>query len=177
MIVNILIVCKFIEDQKVEYCELIEGQKVEYCELIEDQKVEYCEVEIIEHQKVENINMLKSSRDEKYSLDLSKKKLKIIARERGVKNYENLSKSRLIKEINKLKSSKGQKKHRKGVSSLLLKGKRSIGFKPRKKKAKKMFISQQRLVVLLVIILLNTKVIVKMLNQYQLLDILILLDI
>ena len=34
----------------------------------------------------------------------------MIARERGVKNYENLSKSRLIREINKLKPSKGLKK-------------------------------------------------------------------
>ena len=52
------------------------------------------------------MNMSKSS----IGLDLSKKELKVIARERGVKNYENLSKSRLIKEINKLKPSKGQKK-------------------------------------------------------------------
>ena len=89
---------------------------------------------------VENINMLKSSRDETYSLDLSKKELKIIARERGVKNYENLSKNRLIKEINKLKSSKGPKKPRKVVSSLLLKGKRILDLN-QEKKAKKMFIS------------------------------------
>ena len=33
------------------------------------------------------------------SLILSKKELRVIAGERGVKNYENLSRSRLIKEI------------------------------------------------------------------------------
>ena len=54
--------------------------------------------------------MLKSSGDEIKKLRLSKKELKVIARERGVKNYKNISKSRLIKEINKLKPSKGLKK-------------------------------------------------------------------
>ena len=115
---------EIIEDQKVEYCEIIEDQKVEYCEIIEDQKVE-----IIDYQKVEDINMPKSG----YEINLSKEELRLIARERGVKKYENISKSRLIKEINKLKPSKGLKKAKKIVSCLLLKGKRSIGFKPRKK--------------------------------------------
>ena len=145
-----LIGCEYI------VCEIIEDHKVEYCKIIEDQRVEYCEVE--------DINMLKS--DEIKKLNLSKKELRLIARERGVKNYENISKSRLIKDINKLKPSKGLKKEekpRKIVGSLLLKGKSSIGFKPRKK-AKKMFTNQQRLVMLLVIILLNTKVIVKKTN-------------
>ena len=54
--------------------------------------------------------MLKSSGDEIKKLRLSKKELKVIARERGVKNYKNISKSRLIKEISKLKPSKGLKK-------------------------------------------------------------------
>ena len=57
--------------------------------------------------------MLKSSRNESgeiKKLNLSKKELKIIARERGVKDYGNLSKSSLMKEINKLKPSKGPKK-------------------------------------------------------------------
>ena len=52
--------------------------------------------------------MLKS--DEIKKLNLSKKELRLTARERGVKNYENISKSRLIKEINKLKTSKELKK-------------------------------------------------------------------
>ena len=39
-----------------------------------------------------------------------KKVLKRIAVERGVKNFENLSKSELIKEINKLEPAKGPKK-------------------------------------------------------------------
>ena len=41
--------------------------------------------------------MLKSSGSGIKKLDLSKKELKVTARERGVKNYENLSKSRLIR--------------------------------------------------------------------------------
>ena len=53
--------------------------------------------------------MFKSSRSEIKKLKLSKEELRVIAREKGVKNYENISKSRLIKEINKLKPSKGLK--------------------------------------------------------------------
>ena len=144
-----LIVCRVIEDQKVECCELIEDQKAEYCEfiecyedvfceVIEDKSVEYREIiedqeakfcEVIEDQKVElieiedrkdkvikyneDINMLKSSRnesDEIKKLNFSKKELKVIAREIGVKNYKNLSKIKLIREINKIKPSKGPKK-------------------------------------------------------------------
>ena len=60
------------------------------------------DAEIIDGKKVEDINMLKSSR----RLVLPKRILKVIARERGVKNYENLSKSELIKEISKLKPAK-----------------------------------------------------------------------
>ena len=41
--------------------------------------------------------MLKLSRDEIKKLNLSKEELRIITRERGIKNYENNSKSRLIK--------------------------------------------------------------------------------
>ena len=114
---------EIIEDQRVEYCEIIKDQKVEYCEIIEDQKVECCEiiedqkVQIIDYQKVEDIP--KSG----YEINLSKEELRLIARERGVNKYENISKSRLIKEINKLKPSKGLKKPKKIVSSLLLKGK------------------------------------------------------
>ena len=55
--------------------------------------------EIIYDKKFDDIRMLKSSR----RLVLPKRILKVIARERGVKNYENLTKSELIKEANKLK--------------------------------------------------------------------------
>ena len=60
------------------------------------------DVEIIDNKKVEDIKMSKLSR----RLVLPKRILKVIARERGVKNYENLTKSELIKEANKLKPSK-----------------------------------------------------------------------
>ena len=62
--------------------------------------------EIIDDKKVEDIRMSKSSR----RLVLPKRILKVIARERGFKNYENLPKSELIKKINKLKPAKGPKK-------------------------------------------------------------------
>ena len=58
------------------------------------------------------------------------KELKAIARKIGVKNYENLSRIRLVEEIDKLE----ELKKKKIVSSLLLKEKKSIGFKPRKGK-------------------------------------------
>ena len=141
--------CEIIEDQKVECCELIEDQKVHYyglindqkdelienvesSELIDDQKDECCEiiehkkVEIIRHQKVEDINMLKSSRKESdkiKGLGLTMKELKAIARKRGVKNHENLSKIRLVGETDKLEPSKELKK-KKIVSSLLFRGKK-----------------------------------------------------
>ena len=146
--VEIIEWCGIIEDQKIEYCETIEDQKVEYCEIIEDEKVEYYEliedqkVEIIEHQKVEDINMFKSSRSEMKKINLSKEELRVIARERGVKNYDNISKSRLIKVINKLKPSKGLKKEENPIkifSSLLLKQKRNIRFEPRKKSKKDVY--------------------------------------
>ena len=60
------------------------------------------DVEIIDDKKVEDIRMSKSSR----RLVLPKRILKVIARERGFKNYENLTKSELIKEANELKLSK-----------------------------------------------------------------------
>ena len=68
------------------------------CELI-DETIEHKKIEIIRRQKVEDINMLKSSRNESdkiKELGLTMKKLKAIARKRGVKNYENLSRIRLI---------------------------------------------------------------------------------
>ena len=69
--------------------------------------------------------MLKSSRNESNKiteLGVTVEELKAIARKRVVKNYENLSRIRLVEEIDKLKPSKGIKK-KKIVSSLLLKGK------------------------------------------------------
>ena len=60
------------------------------------------DVEIIDDKKVEDIRMSKSSR----RLVLPKRILKVIARERCFKNYENLTKSELIKEANELKLSK-----------------------------------------------------------------------
>ena len=63
------------------------------------------------------------------------KELKAIARKIGVKNYENLSRIRLVEEINKLEPSNELKKE-KIVSKLLLKAKKRIGFKPRKGKKK-----------------------------------------
>ena len=102
--------------------------------------------------------MLKSSRDEIKKLELSKKELRVIARERGVKNYENISKSRLIKEIKKLKPSKRSQKivfgkytkkddnfelKRKDIrksfrskKDILRKEKRSVEFKPKKQSKK-----------------------------------------
>ena len=70
--------------------------------------------------------MLKPSRNESNKikeLGLTMKELKVIARKRGVKNYENLSRIRLVEEIDKLEASKELKK-KKIVSSLLLKGKK-----------------------------------------------------
>ena len=96
-------------EYKAEYCEVDyeyeHKQEVDYIKsrpfLID---CEYTVCEIIEDQKIEDINMLKS--DEIKKLNLSKEELRLIARERGVKKYESISKSRLIKEINKLKPSK-----------------------------------------------------------------------
>ena len=116
-----------------ECCEIIEHQEVDFCEIIENQKVE-----LIEHQKTENINMLKSSKNESdkiKELGLTLEELKAISRKRDVKNYENLSRIRLVKEIDKLEPSK-QLKKKKIVSSLLSKQKRSIKFKPIKSKKK-----------------------------------------
>ena len=98
----------------LEYDEIIE-EKIECCEST-DQNDEYCEIiedGIIKHQKVKNINMLKSSRNESNKikeLGLTMKELKAIARKRGVKNYENLSRIRLVEETDKLEPPKEFKK-------------------------------------------------------------------
>ena len=60
------------------------------------------EYKVTEHQKVEDINMLKSVKNESdkiKELGLTMKELKAIARKIGVKNYENLSKIRLVEEL------------------------------------------------------------------------------
>ena len=63
--------CEIINDQKdelienIEPSELINDQKHECCELI-DEIIEHKKISIIRHQKVEDINMLKSSRNESH---------------------------------------------------------------------------------------------------------------
>ena len=84
--------------------------------------------EIIKHQKAEDIKMPKSSKNESdkiKELGLTMEELKSIARKIGIKNYENLSRIELVKEIDKLEPSKESKK-KKITSSLLLKGKKRI---------------------------------------------------
>ena len=83
--------------------------------------------------------MLKSSRNESNKikeLELTMKELKATARKRSAKNYGNLSRIKLVEEIDKLEPSKELKK-KKIVSSLLLKEKENIGFKSTKKVNKK----------------------------------------
>ena len=169
------------------------------------------EYKIIEHQKVEDINMLKSLKNESdktKELGLKMKELKAIARKIGVNNYENLSRIRLVEEIDKLEQSKESKK-KLTVSSLLLKGKNVLDLSQEKVKRKitkkealevnlkktkqkqetvdklyikilanlkKMFTNQKRFIVHLMIVMLNIKVMVIEINQYQLLDILIILE-
>ena len=97
------------------------------------------EDEIIKHKKVEDIKMPKSSKNESdkiKELGLTMEELKSIARKIGIKYYENLSRIELVKEIDKLEPSKESKK-KKITRSLLLKGKKSIGFKPKKKSKKR----------------------------------------
>ena len=97
------------------------------------------EDEIIKHKKVEDIKMPKSSKNESdkiKELGLTREELKSIARKIGIKYYENLSRIELVKEIDKLEPSKESKK-KKITRSLLLKGKKSIGFKPKKKSKKR----------------------------------------
>ena len=96
-----------------EYNELIEGHY---------QKAD----EVIKHQKAEDIEMPKSSKNECDKIKefgLTMEELKSIARKISVKNYENLSRIELVKEIDKLEPPKESKK-KKITSSLLLKGKK-----------------------------------------------------
>ena len=90
---------ELINEQKDE-CNESTDQKDECCELINNQ-----EVEIIKDQKVEDIKMpksLKNESDKIRELGLTMQELKVIARKRCVKNYENLSRIELVKEIDKL---------------------------------------------------------------------------
>ena len=76
--------------------------------------------EIIKRQKVEDINLPKSSKNESdkiKGLGLTMKELKSIAGKIGIKNYEILSRIELVKEIDKLEPSKESKK-KKITSSL-----------------------------------------------------------
>ena len=76
--------------------------------------------------------MSKSSKiesDKTMQSGLTMEELKATARKIGVKNYENLSRIRLVEEIDKVEASK-ELKNEKVASSLLLKGKKKIGFKP-----------------------------------------------
>ena len=61
------------------------------------------------------------------------KELKAIVRKIGFKNYENLSRIRLVEEIDKLEQSK-ELKNKKIVSSLLLKGKKILDLNQKKQK-------------------------------------------
>ena len=70
------------------------------------------------------------------------KELKAIARKIDVNDYENLSRITLVEEIDKLEPSKEFKK-KKLVSSLLLKGKKNIRFKPKKSKKDPVKISKK----------------------------------
>ena len=91
--------------------------------------------------------MLKSSKNESdkiKELGLTMEELKSIARKIGIKNHENLSRIELVKKIDKLEPSKESKK-KKINSSLLLKGKKRIGFKPKKKAKKSIEIKHKKI--------------------------------
>ena len=60
------------------------------------------------------------------------KELKAIARKIGVKNYENLSRIRLVEEIDKIEPSKELKK-KKIVSSLLFRGNKKLDLSLKKR--------------------------------------------
>ena len=122
------------DDKKDECNELIDNKKDECCELINNQ-----EVEITEDQKIDDINMLQSSRNESNKikeLGLTIKELKAIARKIGVKNYENLSRIRLVEEIDKLEPSK-ELKRKKIVSSLLFRVKKILDLNLKKSEQKR----------------------------------------
>ena len=75
--------------------------------------------------------MPKSSKNESdkiKELGLTMEELKSNAGKIGIKNYENLSRIELVKEVDKSEQAKELKK-KKIASSLLLRGKKNIGFK------------------------------------------------
>ena len=114
---------------------------IEYNEIIKDQYQKADE--ITKHQKVEDIKMPKSSKNESdkiKELGLTMEELKSIAREIGIKNYGNLSRIELVKEIDKLEPPKESKK-KKITSSLLLKGKK-MDLSLKKENLKKTFTIQ-----------------------------------
>ena len=107
---------------------------IKHNELIEDQYQNADE--IMKHQKVEDIKMPKSSKNESdkiKELRLTIEELKSIARNTGVKNYENLSRIELVKEIDKSEPTKESKK-KKITSILLLKGKKILDLNQKKAK-------------------------------------------
>ena len=81
-----------------------EGKEHIIYETIKDKIIGFCK--IIEDQMAEDINMIRIER----KLNLTKDELKVLAIVRGVKNYENLSKRKLIEQINKLKTAEIIKK-------------------------------------------------------------------
>ena len=105
--------------------------------------------EIIKHQKVEYIKIPKSSKNESdkiKELELTMEELKSITKKIGIKNYENLSKIELVKEINKLEPPK-KSKRKKITSSLLLKGKKELDLNLKKESKtifKKIILSKKK---------------------------------
>ena len=90
-----------------------------------------------EDQKVEDINMLKSLGNESDKINLTKRELRVIARKRVVKNYENHSKRELIKEIKQTKPFQNlsfEKILSEGYAKKYELGRKYIGFKKEKRK-------------------------------------------
>ena len=105
---------EIIEEERIECCK-VEEKKVELTKEIEELMSDTTkkDVEIIKYQKIKDINMSKSSVsefDKIKKLNLTVEELRAIPRRRGVKNYENLPRIGLVKEINRLYLSKELKK-------------------------------------------------------------------
>ena len=142
LINDLVISCELINNEDDDNDDdIYEGIKYLFDEKIMYYYFKQKDDEIIKHQKVEDIKMPKSSKnesDKRKELGLIMEDLKSIARKTGIKNYENLSSIELVKEIDKLEPSK-ESKGKKTTSNLLLKGKKRIGFKPKKKSQKKKY--------------------------------------
>ena len=94
----------FEDDDDDDDDDIYEGIKYLFDEKIMYYYFKQKEDEIIKHQKVEDIKMPKSSKNESdkvKELGLTMEELKSIARTIGIKNYENLSTIELVKEIDK----------------------------------------------------------------------------